>query len=202
MPACSALQPARTQTHSQFQLGPPEQSQARCSALLWCLMPRYAVLCIQMLSALNPSSITTMDTPSTPLERVHHFWPENNPALPATAARQSGKWGQDPALTTKPQHGASEMLLSMERSPALAPKSGWHRLPACLPAAGSLTPVLHSRQTNSQEEGLGSNNRPSCSSKQGCGAPGRAGLCGQHGLPWWLPIPDPCQCLAAVLRAL
>lgn len=153
MPACSALQPARTQTHSQFQLGPPEQSQARCSALLWCLMPRYAVLCIQMLSALNPSSITTMDTPSTPLERVHHFWPENNPALPATAARQSGKWGQDPALTTKPQHGASEMLLSMERSPALAPKSGWHRLPACLPAAGSLTPVLHSRQTIPRRKG-------------------------------------------------
>lgn len=57
--------------HSQFQLGPPGQPQARCSSVPRSLMARCVVLHTEMLSALNPSSSTTMDMPSTPTERVH-----------------------------------------------------------------------------------------------------------------------------------
>lgn len=53
----------------------------------------------------------------------------------------------------------------------------------------------HPRQAEHQEKGLGRNNWESCSSRQGCGGPWES-------RPGWLPIPDPCQCLDVVLRAL
>lgn len=98
----------------------------------WAQMCQRMALRIRMLSAPNSFSIATMDSPSG---GTCHLCPETPPSLPAKAARQhtkSGKGCQDPALTTKQQHGAAQPPLAMGRSPAPAPERGWALAPCLL----------------------------------------------------------------------